>query len=181
AWPSGYQGRSRERRPARAAAPAGVEVLPVGLPALGRAHAVDRDRPADRGRARRVEPHRRLLAVLHLTDRRQEHAPVGDDRLIAVAEMLARAVLDAALALDRPLIMDVDVEAHAGEGLRRLFGDVVAVLIVPAQPRAIVGKLVELQPRLAHLLVIDRRAETGEDRVPVAGLVVDRHVPLRDR
>src|SRR5437868_647079 len=83
----------------RTAASLGVELLPVVLPALGRAHAVDRDRPADRGSARRVEPHRRLLAVAHLADRRQQHAAIGDDRLVAVAEMLLRAVLDAALAL----------------------------------------------------------------------------------
>jgi hypothetical protein len=32
----------------------------------------------------------------------------------------------------------------------------------------------------AHLRMIDRRAEAGEDRIPVARRVVDRHMPLGD-
>ena len=68
--------------------------------------------------------------------------------------MLARAVLDAALALDRPLVVDVDVEAHAGEGLALLLRDAVAVVVVAANQRPVVGNLVELQPLLAQPLVL---------------------------
>ncbi len=53
----------------------------------------------------------------------QQQAAIGDDRLVAVAQVLARAVLDPALALDRPLVVDVDVEAHAGIGLGLLLGE----------------------------------------------------------
>src|SRR5260370_34410889 len=91
--------RKSRRRPTRAAAPPRVEFLPVGLPALARAHAVDRDRAADGGGARLIEPHRRLLAVTHLADRRQQHPPTGDDYLVAIPQMLAGAVLDAHLSL----------------------------------------------------------------------------------
>src|SRR3954454_3225593 len=33
----------------------------------------------------------------------------------------------------------------------------------------------------AHGVLVDLRAEAGEDRIPVAADVVDRHVELRDR
>src|SRR5215211_2299129 len=111
----GHQRRARLRRPAGLLAPALVEFLPVGFPTLGRSHAVDGRRPANGGGARRVEPHRRLLAAPDLADGREQQAAIGDDCLVAVAQVLAGAVLDAALALDRPLVVHVDVEAHAGE------------------------------------------------------------------
>ena len=79
--------------------------------------------------------------------------------LSVVAQVLARAVLDAALALDRPLVVDVDVVAHAGVGLGLLLGDVEAVVVLAADPRPVVGQLVELQALLAHLLLVDRLAK----------------------
>src|SRR5690242_1195086 len=109
------QRRARLGGPARVAAAPGVELFPVVLPADRRPHAVDGRGPADLRCTLGVEPHRRLAAFRDLGDGGEQHAAVGDDRLVAGAEMLLRAVLDAALALDRPLVVDVDVEAHAGE------------------------------------------------------------------
>src|SRR5262245_36569963 len=169
---SRHQRRASVRRPARILAAALVEFLPIRFPADGRSHAVDGRGAANGSRTHRVEAHRRLLAVAHLADGRQQQAAIGNDRLVAVPQMLARAVLDPALAFDRPLIVDVDVEAHAGEGLGLLFGDIVAIVVLPTDARPVVGQLIEFKPLLAHLLVIDRLSEAGEDRVPVAGGVV---------
>jgi hypothetical protein len=74
----------------------------------------------------------------------------------------------------------VDVVAHAGVGFGQLLVDAVAVVVALVLARGVVGQLVELQALVAHLLLVDRAGEAGEDGVPVAVRVVHRHVPLRD-
>src|SRR5262245_52997845 len=64
------QRRRRLGGPARLLSSARVELLPVVLPADGRAHAVDRHRAAYLCGALGIEPHRRLAAARHLADRR---------------------------------------------------------------------------------------------------------------
>ena len=71
--------------------------------------------------------------------------------------------------------------AHAGIGLGRLLVRIETVIVALVLARFVVRQLVQFEPLLAHLLLVDRRRVAGEDRVPVAVLVVDRHVPLRDR
>ena len=56
-----------------------------------------------------------------------------------------------------------------------------SVIVGLVLARFIVGQFVEFEPLVAHLLLVDRRRIAGEDRVPVAILVIDRDVPLRDR
>ena len=77
--------------------------------------------------------------------------------------------------------MDVDVEAHAGERGAALLVGVESPAVGAVVDRPVVGRGISLEALAAHRLFVDRPAETGEDRVPVAAGVVDRHVPLRDR
>ena len=95
--------------------------------------------------------------------------------------MLAGAVLDRAHRLAGPLVVHVDVGAHAGEGVVLLLVRIEAVVVGLVLARHVIGQLVQLQPLAAHLVLVHRRAEAREDRVPVVPGVVDRHVPLADR
>ena len=72
------------------------------------------------------------------------------------AEMLPGAVLDRAHRFHRPLVVDVDVAAHAGIGRGRLLVRIEAVIVGPVLARLVVRQLVELEPLLAHLLLVDR-------------------------
>ena len=111
-------------------------------------------------RLRRVEHHHRPLALADLLDRLPQQAAVGDDRLVGRAEMLLRAVLDARPSIShRPLVVHVDVGAHAGEGLVLLLVRIEAVVVALVLARHVVGQLVELEPLAAHLVLVDRRAE----------------------
>ena len=137
--------------------------------------------PVMLARLLRIEHHHRLLALARLLDRLPQQAAIGADRLVGRAEMLVGAVLDRAHRLAGPLVVHVDVGAHAGIGLVLLLVRIEAVVVALVLVRDVVGQLVELEPLAAHLVLVDRRAEAGEDRVPVVLLVIDRHVPLRDR
>ena len=106
---------------------------PVRLPAIGRGDAVDRVGAGERGRFVGIERHRRPAAGAHGLDRLQQRAPVRHDHLVARAEVLARAVLDLSHALDRPLVVQVDVVlAHAEVGARALLFGVEAPVVVAA-------------------------------------------------
>ena len=79
------------------------------------------------------------------------------DRLVGSAEMLAGAVLDRAHRFHRPLVVHVDVVAHAGIGRGRLLVRIKAVIVGLVLARVIVRQLVEFEPLVAHLLLVDRR------------------------
>src|SRR5262249_33828494 len=155
-----------------------VEVLPVFFQAIARTDAVDRRRPGDLAGALSVEHHQRLLARLVLANGIHQEATVEHDSLVGAAEVLPGAVLDAALRLAGPLVVDVDVEAHAGEGRLLLFLDAEAPAVRSAEDRLVVRRGIGPQALRAHRVLVDRGAEAREDRIPVAAVVVDRHVPL---
>ena len=94
--------------------------------------------------------------------------------------MLGRAVLDLAQGLDRPLVVHVDVHAHARIGPGSLLGRVEAPVVLPVPDRLVVGQGAAFQSLVAHRLLVDRCLEGGENRVPVVALVVDWNVPLGD-
>src|ERR1043166_2645890 len=73
-----------------------VGLLPIALPVVARADAVDRGRAGDVRRRMRIEHHRQFAAVPGVLDRRAQQPPVGGDRLVGLAEMLAGAVLNEA-------------------------------------------------------------------------------------
>ena len=95
--------------------------------------------------------------------------------------MFASPVLDAALGLDGPLIVHVDVLAHPRIGVSRLFLRIEPVLVFAVLPRSVIRQRVQLQPLRAHRRPVHRTIETGKDRIPVAAHVIDGHVPLRNR
>ena len=63
----------------------------------------------------------------------------------------------------------------------RLLVRIEAVIVALVLARDVIRQLVKREALAAHFMLVDRRAEAGEDRVPVVPIVVDRHVPLRDR
>jgi hypothetical protein len=89
--------------------------------------------------------------------------------------------VEAALRFDRPLVVRIDVEAHARIGPAQLLGNIVGVIVMAVDARLVVGQFVEFEPLVAHLGLVYRLSEAGEDRAPVAAFVIDRHMPLRDR
>src|ERR1700733_3085037 len=103
-WPLGCMLRCspRRRRPAVA-----IEPLPIILPFGGRCDAIDGGWP---GKPRCMfgrQRHQRPLAFPGLLDCREKQAAIGGNTFVGLAEMFARAVLDRALRLDRPLIVDI--------------------------------------------------------------------------
>ncbi len=95
--------------------------------------------------------------------------------------MLAGPVLDRAHRFAGPLVVHIDVGAHARIGRVLLLVRIEAVVVALVLARDVVRQFVELQALAPHLVLVDWRAEAGEDRVPVMSGVVDWHVPLRDR
>src|ERR1700676_3583779 len=81
--------------------------------------------------------------------------------------MLLRAILDGAHGFAGPLIVHVDVGAHAGIGRVLLLVRIEAIVVVLVLARNVIGQFVELEALAAHLVLVDRRAERGEDGVPV--------------
>ncbi len=159
----------------------GVDLAPVLRPALGRADAVDRRRSAQGGGRSGVEHHRRRAALLDGVDRLVQQPAVWPRSPVAGARCSRVRSWIAPMRLDRPLVVHVDVGAHAGVGLRALLVRIEAVVVAAVPARAVVGQLVQLEPLRAHQRLVDRLAEAGEERVPVVVAVVDRHVVLRDR
>ena len=95
--------------------------------------------------------------------------------------MFLRAVLDAAHPFNRPLVMDVDIKPHARVGHRRLFGRVIMIIVGPVFQRRVIGQAMFFQPLFPHQILIHRFLKAGEHRVPIASIVINRHVPLGDR
>ena len=86
-----------------------------------------------------------------LIDGAAQDPPVGADRLIRLAEMLAGAVLYGPHRLAGPLVIDVDVSTHSGEGLVLLLVRIEAVVVALVLARDVVGQLVKLEALAAHL------------------------------
>src|SRR3954452_9142933 len=169
------------RRPWRAAPPPNVDFHPEGLPASRRPYAVHGGWPLDAARMRGIEEHEWLGAGRGVLDFLPQQAAILHDRLVCLTEMLAGAVLDRAHRFHCPLIVHVDVASHAGVGRSRLLVRIEAVSVGLVLARAIIRQLIKLEALVAHLVLVDRGRIAGEDRIPIAVLVVDRNVPLRDR
>src|SRR6266545_547804 len=87
-----------------------------------------------------------IAAVAGLFDRLSQDAPVGADRLVGLAKMLLGAILDRAHRLAGPLVVHVDVSAHASEGLVLLLVRIEAVIVALVLARDVVRQLIELEP-----------------------------------
>src|SRR5579863_7484059 len=131
-------------RPALGPLPVLVGALPIALPVARRTDAVDTSRPGDPSRRGRIEHHHRLGAAVRLIERLTQETPIGADRLVRRAEMLLRAVLDRAHGFAGPLVVHVDVGAHAGIGRVLLLVRIEAVIVALVLARDVVGQLVEL-------------------------------------
>ena len=120
--------------------------------------------PVSAAASSRRQRHRRPAAGAHRLDRLQQGAPVGHDHLVGRAQVLARAVLDRAHALHRPLVVQVDVVlAHAEVGARALLLGIEAPVVVAALDRRVVGKRDAGEALGAHRLLVERRVEAGEE------------------
>ena len=117
-------------RPALVLAAMLVRLLAIALPVGGRTDAVDADRTGD---GRRLSPDRapsacaRPSPACSIAARRMP--TIGGDRLVGLTEMLPGAILHRAHRLAGPLVVHVDVGAHAGEGVVRLLVRIEAVIV----------------------------------------------------
>ena len=94
--------------------------------------------------------------------------------------MLLAAVGDRAGRFYGPLVMDIDVHPHAGIGLAFLFGRVITPVVEPSEPWLVVGNFVKFHALFSHQRLVDRLVVAGEMRVPIAIVVIDWHMPLRN-
>src|SRR5262245_38246421 len=169
------------RPPGRTLAPPLIRIGRVAGDLGGKGDAVDSEGTLEAGRQLATDGKDGRLATLDLVDGALQQAAVGGDRLVGGAEVLHGPVLDAAKALHRPLVVDVDVLAHARIGLVLLLVRVEAVVVAAVLLRPVVGQLVYLEPLGAHGGPVDGCAEAGEDSVRVAALVIDGVLALRKR
>src|SRR5581483_12122368 len=102
--------------------------------------AVDDGRSREAPRRLAIEHHHGTLAAACLLDRAKQQASILDDRDVALPEKLARAVVDGPLRLDGPIVVDVDVGAHAGKGRVLLLVRIEAVTV-----RLVEARLVDRQ------------------------------------
>src|SRR6185295_6455362 len=107
-----------------------VGALPVALPVRRRPDAVDSGRALERRGLAAIERHQRRFALTVVFDRLAQQPTIGADRLVRSAEMLAGAILDRAHRLAGPLVVHVDVGAHASERAVLLLVRVEAVVVV---------------------------------------------------
>src|SRR5437868_8306600 len=142
-------------RPWRAATPLDVDFHPEGFPGPSRSDAVHGGWSLDAARMRGIEEHERLGAGRGVLDFLPQQPAILHDRLIGLTEMLARAVLDRPHRFHRPLIVHVDVAAHAGVGRGRLLLRIEAVSVGLVLARAIVRQLIKLEALVAHLVLVD--------------------------
>src|SRR5579885_976127 len=115
-----------------------IGLLPIALPVIGWADAVNRRRPDDGSGGFFIKHHDRPLAFLRLLDGLPQQLAIGDDRLVGRAEMLLRAVLHRAHGLAGPLVVYVDVGSHARIRLVRLLVRIEAVVVAPVFVRDVV-------------------------------------------
>jgi len=94
--------------------------------------------PIGHGRDHVLIEHHRRPAIAGLVDGATQDATVGRDRPVGLAEMLPRAILDRTHGFAGPLVVDVDVVAHAGERLVLLLLRIEAVVVALVLARHIV-------------------------------------------
>src|SRR5512139_2004063 len=92
-------------------------LLPIALPIVDRPDSIDRCWPGYACRLCGIKHHDRLFAFARLLDRLTQKLAICADRLIGRTEMLDGAILDRAHRLAGPLVVHIDVGAHAGIGL----------------------------------------------------------------
>src|SRR5262249_23736816 len=101
-----------------------VGFLPIVIDAAARPDAVDRRGTGEFGADRKLTC---LIFVYEV----QKDSTIENDALVCRAEVLFCAVGDAAGRLAGKLVVDVDIETHAGEGFRLLLGGVESPPIGP--------------------------------------------------
>src|SRR5438105_1209391 len=143
--------------PARALPFARLALLPIPLPVVGRADAIDRRRAGDAGGARGIKDHDRLFPFARLFDGLPQQLAISADRLVGGAEMLSGAILDRTHRLAGPLIVHVDVGAHAGISLVLLLLWIETVVVAFVLVRDVIGQLIEREALAPHLIFVDGR------------------------
>ena len=69
--------------------------------------------------------------------------------------MFAGAVLDRAHRFTGPLVVHIDVGAHARKGLVLLLVRIETVIIALVLVRDVIGQLIEREPLTPHLVLVD--------------------------
>src|SRR4249920_1268667 len=124
-------------------------LLPIALPIVDRPDAVDRRRPGDTCRLRAIKHHDRLFAFARLLDRLTQKLAICANRLVGRTEVLVSAILNRAHRLAGPLVVYIDVGAHAGIGLVLLLMGIKTVVVVLVLVRDVIRQLIELKPLAA--------------------------------
>ena len=94
--------------------------------------------------------------------------------------MFLGPVLNGAGRFDGPLIMDIDIIAHAGIGAHLLLYRVIAIAILFADLRDIVWHDIQGFALLAHFDLVHGIPEAGKNCIPIAGDIINRDMPLGD-
>ena len=105
---------------------------------------------------------------------------MGADAGIGGAQVLGGAVEDRAGRLDRPLVVDIDVGAHARVGPLALLDRIEPPVVRLVGDRAVVRQGDLADALGSHHLGIHGLAVADEHRIPVAAVIVDGHMPLED-
>src|ERR1700722_3535020 len=150
----GLAAPSMRIRPAFRLLPVVAGALPIALPVAGRADAVDAGRAGDGRRRGRIEHHHRLAAIAGLLERLPQQPAVGTDCLVRRAEMLRRAILDRAHRLACPLVVHIDVGAHARIGRVLLLARIEAVIVALVLARYVIRQFIKLESLAAHLVLV---------------------------
>src|SRR5258705_8531425 len=137
-------------RPWRAAAPLHIDLHPEGFPSPRRADAVHGSGTLDASGMRGIEEHERFYAGSDFLDLLPQQAAILNDRLVGLAEMFAGAIVDRTHRFNRPLVVYVDVGAHASVGRGRLLMRIETVIVRFVLPRTIIGKFVQFEALVAH-------------------------------
>src|ERR1700688_698638 len=151
----GMTALSMRIRPTLRFLPALAGAPPIALPVAGRADAIDAGRAGDGRRRARIEHHHRLAAIAGLLERLPQQPAVGADRLVRRAEMLHRTILDRAHRLAGPLVVHIDVRAHARIGRVLLLARIEAVIGALVLARYVIRQFIKLEPLAAHLVLVD--------------------------
>src|SRR5262249_12048218 len=142
-------------RPALRRLPLRAGTLPVALPVADRSNAVDAGRASDGSGFGGIEHHHGLAALSGLIESAPQQPAIGGDRLVGRAEMLLGAILDRPHRLARPLVVHIDVGAHARIGRMLLLVRIESVVVALVLARHIVRQFVKLEPLAAHLILVD--------------------------
>src|SRR5215470_717228 len=167
--------------PARRTALVRIGSLPIAAPVVRRTDTINGRRSGHRLCSGRIEDDWWGAPFFRSIDRRPQQSAIGDNRLVGLTEVLLASVGDRPHGLTSPLIVDVNVGAHPSIRLALLLVRVETVIVALILARNVVRQFIELQALAPHLVLVDRRSEAGEDRVPIVRGIVYRHMPLGDR